>query len=102
MHNNGTMPDIPVETIAETANYMIWSADEPDGEKTYHVDLGPVTAHFFNEEWAEFLTLIRQAVESGINVEDDGDDATEVELDWGTLYFAPDEWAEFLQLIEQA
>jgi hypothetical protein len=111
MTNNGTMPDIPVETIAETANYTIWTAEEPDGEKTYHVELGPVTAHFFGEEWTEFVTLIREAVAQGVGIASDDDDdeadegdnsnATEVELDWGTLYFEPDEWAEFVQLIEQ-
>ncbi|MBN1563020.1 MAG: hypothetical protein JXA10_04230 [Anaerolineae bacterium] len=113
MTNNGTMPDIPVETIAETANYTIWTAQEPDGEKTYHVELGPVTAHFFGEEWAEFVTLIREAVAQGVGAADDDDEdgdedgeagdpeATEVELDWGSLYFDMDEWTEFVQLIEQ-
>jgi hypothetical protein len=105
MANNGTMPDIPVETIAETANYTIWTAEEPDGEKTYHVELGPVTAHFFNEEWTEFIALIREAVTHGVDAVDDdaGDDAeaTEVELDWGSLYFDQDEWDEFVQLVDQ-
>ncbi len=106
MTNNGTMPHIPVETIAETANYTIWTAEEPDGEKTYHVELGPVTAHFFNEEWDEFVMLIREAVAQGVegmsdDDEDDDAEATEVELDWGSLYFTTDEWTEFVQLIEQ-
>jgi hypothetical protein len=45
--------------IAQTENYLAWSADEPDGETTYHLELGNVTIHFFNEEWKEFLELIR-------------------------------------------
>jgi hypothetical protein len=104
MTNNGTLPNIRIQTIAETANYTIWSADEPDDEKTYHLELGPVTVHFFNEEWAEFTALIREAadeIKEAADDEDDEDEATEVELDWGTLYFDKDEWAEFLQLIEQ-
>lgn len=46
------------QTIAETDNYLAWSADEPDGEKTYHLELNNVTLHFFSEEWQEFLDLV--------------------------------------------
>jgi len=54
-------PNEPLtETIAETENYMIWKADEPDGETTYHLELNNVTMHFFQEEWDEFLALIRK------------------------------------------
>ncbi len=103
MTNNGTLPDIPIETIAETANYTVWTADEPDDEKTYHLELGPVTAHFFDEEWEEFVQLIREAAEEGKKAagDEEEDEATEVELDWGTLLFAKDEWVEFIQLIGQ-
>lgn len=44
--------------LAETDNYLIWKADEPDGETTYHLELNSVTLHFFEEEWAEFIELI--------------------------------------------
>jgi hypothetical protein len=47
------------ETIAETENYLVWKAEEPDGETTYHVELNNVTVHFFAEEWDEFLELAR-------------------------------------------
>ncbi|HAE59033.1 MAG TPA: hypothetical protein DCG54_05860 [Anaerolineae bacterium] len=47
------------ETLAETENYLVWKADEPDGETTYHVELGNMTIHFFKEEWEEFLELAR-------------------------------------------
>jgi hypothetical protein len=47
------------ETLAETENYLIWSAEEPDGEVTYHIELGSATMHFFREEWEEFLQLVR-------------------------------------------
>ncbi len=46
------------DTIAETDNYIVWKAEEPDGETTYHVELGTVTLHFFQEEWDEFLELV--------------------------------------------
>lgn len=45
-------------TLSETANYMAWKANEPDGETTYHLELNNVTLHFFQEEWVEFLELI--------------------------------------------
>lgn len=47
------------ETMAETENYVTWSAHEPDGETTYHLELNNVTIHFFREEWDEFIALIR-------------------------------------------
>lgn len=46
-------------TLAETSNYMIWKADEPDGETTYHIELNSVTVHFFEEEWQEFIKLVK-------------------------------------------
>jgi hypothetical protein len=49
--------DITTTTLAETPNYIAWSAKEPDGETTYHLELGNVTLHFFSEEWQEFIEL---------------------------------------------
>ncbi len=51
--------DPKTETIAETDNYLAWKAHEPDGEITYHIELNNVTVHFFEEEWQEFLQLVR-------------------------------------------
>ena len=53
-------PDIPTVTLAETDNFMIYKAEEPDGETTYHLELGMTTLHFFQEEWEEFLELVRR------------------------------------------
>ncbi len=50
-------PQIPTETMAETDNFIIWKAEEPDSEITYHLELGHVTLHFFEEEWSEFMAL---------------------------------------------
>lgn len=52
-HNDEPM----TETLAETENYLVWKAEEPDGETTYHIELNNVTVHFFDEEWKEFLEL---------------------------------------------
>jgi hypothetical protein len=52
------------ETLAETESYMAWTAEEPDGEVTYHLELNNVTLHFFEEEWDEFLSLVGQLKES--------------------------------------
>jgi hypothetical protein len=57
MNNNDNEPT--TETIAETENFIAWKAEEPDGEVTYHVELNNVTVHFFEEEWTEFLQLVR-------------------------------------------
>ena len=45
--------------IAETENYVAWSAEEPDGEVTFHLELNNVTLHFFKEEWDELLGLVK-------------------------------------------
>jgi hypothetical protein len=57
MTNNGKDPK--TDTLAETDNYMVWKAEEPDGETTYHLELNSVTLHFFEEEWNEFVELVR-------------------------------------------
>ena len=56
--------EIPTETIAETQNYVVWISDEPDGEKVFHIELGQVTLHFFQEEWNEVKDLIKQATKA--------------------------------------
>ena len=57
MSNNQNDPK--TETIAETDNFLAWKADDPDGETTYHIELNNVTVHFFEEEWREFMELVR-------------------------------------------
>jgi hypothetical protein len=56
-------PEPETEIMAETDEYLAWSAQEPDGETTYHLELNNVTLHFFQEEWDEFLQLARLLVE---------------------------------------
>jgi hypothetical protein len=52
-------PEPETKVIAETDEYLAWSAQEPDGETTYHLELNNVTLHFFQEEWDEFLELVQ-------------------------------------------
>ncbi len=51
-----------IEILAETEDFSVWRAKEPDGEVTYHLEFGNVTVHFFQEEWEEFTKLMEQAV----------------------------------------
>jgi len=51
--------DMNTKTLAETANYIAWEVEEPDGEVTYHLQLNNLTVHFFREEWDEFIELIK-------------------------------------------
>ena len=98
------MSEIPTESIAKTENYTIWVAEEPDEEVTYHLELGPVTVHFFQEEWEDFLDLVGDVSEELPEEVADGQEQEmdyEVELDWGSLYFSRDEWEEFKRLISQ-
>lgn len=53
--------DSPGRGIAETENYLIWEVQAPDGETTYHLELGVATLHFYHEEWSEFLQLMKDA-----------------------------------------
>ena len=58
MTNPNPAPE--TDTLAETSNLIAWTATEPDGETTYHLELNNVTVHFFAEEWDEFLQLVSQ------------------------------------------
>lgn len=53
-------PEMKTETMVETEDYAVWKAEEPDGETTYHLELNNVTVHFFQEEWDEFIELIKK------------------------------------------
>ncbi len=61
------MADVNVDTLAETENYAAWLSTETDGEVVYHVELGAVTLHFFQEEWDEVVGLIAAASRAAEN-----------------------------------
>jgi hypothetical protein len=52
-------PEIKTITLSETENMGAWKALEPDGETIYNLQLNNVTIHFFQEEWDEFIELIK-------------------------------------------
>jgi len=54
------MVETKTKTLAETESFIIWSAEEEDGETTFHLELSNVTIHLVPEEWEEFLELIRE------------------------------------------
>ncbi len=54
------MKEPQVETLAETELYEILKIRGDEGDITYHVELGNITLHFFEEEWEEFLDLMTQ------------------------------------------
>jgi len=56
------MEEPTIKTLSETKNFEVWLAEEPDGELTYHLEMGLVTLHLFGEEWDEFVELIETAV----------------------------------------
>jgi hypothetical protein len=58
----GSVEEPTIGILSETENYSVWQAEEPDGETTYHLELGTVTMHFFREEWHEFLELVGELV----------------------------------------
>lgn len=58
MTDNGA-DDVRTSVLAETENFAIWQAEEPDDEVTYHLELGNITLHFFQEEWEELLDLLQ-------------------------------------------
>ncbi len=51
--------DFPTHVLSETDNYVIYTAEEFEGETTYHVELDKVTLHFFKEEFEEFVRLVK-------------------------------------------
>ena len=59
MSNNHREPE--TETIAETENYAVWKAEEPDGETTYHVELNNTSLcyTFFVQFFVLLANIIR-------------------------------------------
>lgn len=102
-------------TLAETENFIAWSAEEPDGETTTHLEINALTVHFFMEEWQEFLELRKMLLESPgksetlaetpgfmvyVNKSQQGDAIYNLELDGATLHFLKEDWDEFMSLVK--
>lgn len=88
--------DYKSETLAETENFLVWRADEPDGETVYYLQLGRATLNFFAEEWDELLAAIPELTGSKPN--DDGMYAAS--FDNVDIWMDKEDWAEFLQLLQ--
>jgi hypothetical protein len=84
-----------IEDLASSELYMAWKAEEPDGEVTYHLELNNVTLHFFQDEWDEFLELMRDAMDE----EPDEDGTYPVQFDNVTVVLLKEEWQELLELM---
>ena len=54
--------DVNIKSIVETDDNYFYTANEPDGEITYHLQMNNVTLHFFTEEWQAALTFLEQVV----------------------------------------
>jgi len=93
MSNNHHEPQ--TESMAETENYMVWKAEEPDGETTYHVEVNNVTVHFFQEEWDEFVSQLDDVTD----VEPDEDGLYPLQFNNVDIWLQPEEWTEFKELI---
>jgi len=57
-------PETKITTIVESEDCYLYTAEEPDGELTYHLQIGSVTQHFFMEEWQETLDFLKKVVAS--------------------------------------
>ncbi len=55
--------EVQTESLSVTENYAAWISHEPDGEIVYHLELGAVTVHFFEEEWVEVVELVHAAAQ---------------------------------------
>lgn len=55
--------DTKITTLVETEDSFFYTAEEPDGEITYHLQINNVTLHFFMEEWQTALEFLKKVVE---------------------------------------
>jgi hypothetical protein len=83
------------ETLAETENFSAWKAEEPDEETTYYLQLGRATINFFQEEWDEFLTFVRDPSQ----VKPDEEGFYTLEFDNVDVWLDDEDWAEFKNLV---
>lgn len=57
---NKKTPDaeaIHPEPLATTPSFAVWRDIDDAGETVYHLELGMFTAHFFEEDWKELVSL---------------------------------------------
>lgn len=84
-------------TLAETDTYIVWTAEEPDNEITYHLELNNITIHFFKEEWEAFL---EEYADPG-DFEPDEEGFYTLEVDNVLVFMSQLEWNEFTELMSK-
>ena len=52
-----------ITTLVESDDHFFYTAEEPDGEITYHLQINNVTIHFFLEEWQSTFEFLKKVVE---------------------------------------
>ena len=57
-------PETNINSLVETDDNFFYTATEPDGEITYHLQLNNVTLHFFIEEWQSTLEFLDEVVKA--------------------------------------
>jgi hypothetical protein len=95
--NNNNHSEPKTETIAETDNFHAWLAEEPDGETTYYLQVGRATINFFQEEWEQFLELVKDI--DGIQPDDD--QLYRLEFDNVDVWMDEEDWREFKNLARE-
>lgn len=107
--------DIETKTLAQSENFLIWSANEPDGETTYYMQINNITVQYFMEEWEDFLRFreillsapkaqLGEFAETDLfmascDKDDSGDLVYTFDLDSASLYLYEEDWNEFCDLI---
>jgi len=56
-------PETKIDHLVETEDCFFYTAEEPDGEITYHLQINNVTLHFFTEEWQSAIAFLREVIE---------------------------------------
>ncbi len=92
--NNNNHNEPVTETIAETENFQAWLAEEPDGETTYYLQVGRATINFFQEEWDQFLDVVKGIDE----IKPDDDQLYRLEFDNVDVWLDKKDWTEFKTL----
>jgi hypothetical protein len=90
-------PEPTPETLAETENYLVWKAEESDGETVFFMQINNISVSFYKEEWEEFLATLTELDE--FKPEEDG--IYELEVPGAVIFFDEEEWTEFKKLISE-
>jgi len=92
--NNNHYNEPKTQTLAETDNFQVWMAEEPDGETTYYLQIGRATINFFQEEWEQFLNFAKSIDE----VKPDEEELYRLEFDNIDIWMDEEDWKEFKNL----